>query len=69
MLGLRARLDQVARFMEGVLGANKYRQYLEHLAKTHPDAEPMSEREFSDRLHRLAGAQPARALLLAVRSL
>lgn len=46
MLGLRVRLDQVARFMEGVLGADKYRQYLEHLAKTHPDAEPMSEREF-----------------------
>lgn len=43
---LREKLGQARRFMEGVLGADKYRHYLEHLADTHPEAEPMTEREF-----------------------
>ncbi|GAA1496594.1 hypothetical protein GCM10009628_15970 [Paeniglutamicibacter kerguelensis] len=34
------------RFFEGVLGADKYRVYLEHQARTHPGVPPMSEREF-----------------------
>ncbi len=34
------------RYFEGVLGADKYRVYLEHQARTHPGAQPMSEREF-----------------------
>lgn len=34
------------RYFEGVLGADKYRVYLQHQARTHPGATPMTEREF-----------------------
>ncbi|GAA1866150.1 hypothetical protein GCM10009715_11690 [Paeniglutamicibacter psychrophenolicus] len=36
----------LGRYLEGVLGADKYRVYLEHQARTHPGVEPMGEREF-----------------------
>lgn len=36
----------IARYFEGVLGADKYRVYLEHQARTHPGVSPMGEREF-----------------------
>ena len=36
----------LVRYLEGVLGADKYRVYLEHQARTHPDVQPMGEREF-----------------------
>ena len=36
----------LGRYLEGVLGADKYRVYLEHQALTHPGVEPMGEREF-----------------------
>lgn len=36
----------LVRYFEGVLGADKYRVYLEHQARTHPGVAPMSEREF-----------------------
>jgi uncharacterized short protein YbdD (DUF466 family) len=36
----------LGRYLEGVLGADKYRVYLEHQARTHPGTEPMGEREF-----------------------
>lgn len=34
------------RYFEGVLGADKYRVYLAHQARTHPGTAPMTEREF-----------------------
>jgi uncharacterized short protein YbdD (DUF466 family) len=33
-------------FLRGVLGADSYQRYLEHHARVHPDAEPLSERAF-----------------------
>jgi uncharacterized short protein YbdD (DUF466 family) len=33
-------------FLRGVLGEDAYQHYLEHHARTHPHAEPMSERQF-----------------------
>ena len=36
----------IVRYLEGVLGADKYRVYLEHQARTHPGVAPMGEREF-----------------------
>lgn len=33
-------------FLRGVLGEDAYQHYLEHHARTHPQAEPMSERQF-----------------------
>ncbi|MFI8411630.1 YbdD/YjiX family protein [Paeniglutamicibacter gangotriensis] len=36
----------LTRYLEGVLGADKYRIYLEHQARTHPGEAPMGEREF-----------------------
>lgn len=36
----------LGRYLEGVLGADKYRVYLEHQARTHPGTKPMGEREF-----------------------
>ena len=36
----------LGRYLEGVLGADKYRVYLQHQARTHPGVEPMGEREF-----------------------
>lgn len=36
----------IVRYLEGVLGADKYRVYLEHQSRTHPGVAPMGEREF-----------------------
>jgi uncharacterized short protein YbdD (DUF466 family) len=36
----------LVRYLEGVLGADKYRVYLEHQGRTHPGVAPMGEREF-----------------------
>ena len=36
----------LVRYLEGVLGADKYRVYLEHQARTHPGVAPMGERDF-----------------------
>lgn len=36
----------LVRYFEGVLGADKYRVYLEHQKRTHPGVAPMNEREF-----------------------
>lgn len=33
-------------YLEGVMGADAYRRYLEHQKRTHPEEKPMSEREF-----------------------
>ena len=46
MSSLMERLSQAKKFVDGVLGADKYQHYLEHQARTHPDQKPMSEREF-----------------------
>ena len=46
MAGLRERLGQAKRFVDGVLGADKYQHYLEHHARTHPGQTPMTERAF-----------------------
>lgn len=46
MNGLRERLSRAKRFVDGVLGADKYQHYLEHHARTHPGQPPMSERAF-----------------------
>jgi len=39
-------LASLREFVEGVLGADKYRGYLAHHARTHPGEPPMTEREF-----------------------
>lgn len=44
VLGNAAR--GVVRYLEGVLGADKYRVYLEHQGRNHPGITPMTEREF-----------------------
>lgn len=46
MASLMERLSQAKKFVDGVLGADKYQHYLEHQARTHPDQKPMNEREF-----------------------
>ena len=33
-------------YVEGVLGADAYRNYVDHLARTHPERSPVGEREF-----------------------
>ena len=33
-------------YLDGVMGADAYRRYLEHQQRTHPGVEPMSERDF-----------------------
>ena len=40
------RLGQAKKFVDGVLGADKYQHYLEHHERNHPGAKPMTEREF-----------------------
>ncbi|WP_315973731.1 YbdD/YjiX family protein [Glutamicibacter sp. M10] len=46
MASLLERLGQAKRFVDGVLGADKYQHYLEHHQRNHPDQQPMNEREF-----------------------
>lgn len=46
MASLLDRLGQAKRFVDGVLGADKYQHYLEHHQRHHPDQQPMNEREF-----------------------
>lgn len=36
----------LVRYFDAVLGADKYRVYLEHQKRTHSGVKPMSEREF-----------------------
>ncbi len=33
-------------YLEGVLGADRYRIYVEHQARSHPGVPPVTEREF-----------------------
>ncbi|MCW4466856.1 YbdD/YjiX family protein [Glutamicibacter sp. MNS18] len=45
-MGIAQRLRQVKKFMDGVLGADKYDRYLAHHRANHPGTAPMNEREF-----------------------
>ena len=46
MATLLERLGQAKKFVDGVLGADKYQHYLEHHERNHPGVKPMTEREF-----------------------
>lgn len=46
MASLLERLGQAKRFVDGVLGADKYQHYLEYHQRNHPDQQPMNERGF-----------------------
>jgi uncharacterized short protein YbdD (DUF466 family) len=43
---IRAALREAWQVVRGVVGENAYEKYLEHHRLHHPDAQPLSEREF-----------------------
>ncbi|GAA0201422.1 YbdD/YjiX family protein [Glutamicibacter creatinolyticus] len=45
-MGFVQGLSKAKKFVDGVLGADKYQHYLEHHRRQHPGEEPMNEREF-----------------------
>lgn len=44
--GQRRRLGGFGQFFKGILRADAYQKYLEHMARTHPDQTPVSEAVF-----------------------
>lgn len=46
MMEIMKGLSKAKKFIDGVLGADKYDRYLAHHSANHPDLDPMSEREF-----------------------
>jgi len=44
--GQRRRLGGFGQFFKGILRADAYQKYLEHMARTHPDQTPVSEATF-----------------------
>ncbi|MGO3833288.1 MAG: YbdD/YjiX family protein [Microbacteriaceae bacterium] len=46
MTKLRTLAMSLGRYLNGVLGGDKYTTYLRHHKNTHPETAPMSEREF-----------------------
>lgn len=43
---VRRGLGKVRWYLEGMMGADAYRRYVDHHAATHPGCAPMSERQF-----------------------
>ena len=44
--GASRRLGGFGKFFKGILRADAYQKYLEHMARVHPDQTPASERDF-----------------------
>lgn len=44
--GMRRGFRALRWYTDGVLGADAYRNYLRHMARTHPDQKPLDERAF-----------------------
>ncbi|HWP02272.1 MAG TPA: YbdD/YjiX family protein [Gemmatimonadaceae bacterium] len=55
---LASRLESAARIVRGVVGAPDYEAYLQHMARCHPDAPPLSRKEFEEDRLRARYAQP-----------
>ncbi|WP_083443046.1 YbdD/YjiX family protein [Mycolicibacterium aurum] len=56
--GARRTLDQIVWYCQSLMGDNHYQRYLEHHARRHRDAAPMSEREYWRHRHAAADANP-----------
>ena len=56
--GARRTVSQIGWYWKSLMGDNHYHRYLEHHARTHGDAAPMSEREYWRHRHAAADANP-----------
>jgi uncharacterized short protein YbdD (DUF466 family) len=55
---MASRLKAAARIVHRVVGAPDYEVYLQHMARCHPDAPPLSRKEFDEDRLRARYAQP-----------
>jgi uncharacterized short protein YbdD (DUF466 family) len=55
---IAARLRAAARVIRRVVGAPDYEGYLQHMARCHPDLEPLSREEFEEERLRARYSQP-----------
>lgn len=49
----------VAWYVKALMGEDRYRQYLEHQARAHPDAVPLDEGEFWRMIYREQDLNPS----------